>query len=343
MGMVAPPQRIASAYFVVCGKYGDVSRYAEERGVCRQWVYREADGLRNSLATSQEKIDALEQRVRELEQQKAGLERRLALSVVLDEEKQAQLAAVGQANGVSLPVVWIFLDVLIAGRQLSVASLGRRTKALGRKSGELLPVLDEFARARARQAAADELYVNDPVRMVVEQESLCWLSGQLSAAVDGEGWAQEFRQLPNLEQLARDGGTALAKGVALVNAERQEQGRPLLVDQGDHFHALRGASVGFRKAQRHAATALDEAAKAQKELEECNKQGQHANAASGHARTAWRKAEEAMDDWRELEDAWGKTKQALRLVTPEGDLNTRPRAEALLAQTLPQLPDGAFA
>src|SRR5712691_6751717 len=343
MGMVAPQQRIASAYFVVFGKYGDVSRYAEERGVCRQWVYREADWLRNSLATSREKIDALEQRIRELEQQQAALEQRLTLSVELDEEKQAQLAAVGQANGVSLPIVWLFLDVLISGKQLSVASLGRRTKALGKKSGELLAVLDEFARAQARQAAADELYVNDPVRMVVAQESLCWLSGQLSAAVDGEGWAQEFRQLPNLEQVARDGGSALAKGVALVNAERPEQGRPLLVDQGDHLHALRGARVGFRKAQRQAATALDEAAKAQKELEECRKQGRHANAASGHARTAWRQAEKAMDDWSQLEDAWSKTKQALRLVTPEGELNTRARAEAQLAQTLPRLPDADFA
>src|ERR1700758_4068821 len=109
-------------------------------------------------------------------------------------------------------------------------------------SGQLLPIFDEYSRCRVRVGEADELYVNDPVRMVVEQESLCWLSGQLSAAVDGEGWAQEFRQLPNLEQLARDGGTALAKGVALVNAERQEQGRTLLVDQGDHFHALCGAS-----------------------------------------------------------------------------------------------------
>ncbi len=343
MGMVVPPQRIASAYFVVFGKYGDVSRYAEERGVCRQWVYREADWLRNSLATSREKINALEERVRQLEQHQVGLERRLALSVVVDEEKQAQLAAVGQANGVSLPIVWLFLDVLICGKQLSVASLGRRTKALGKKSGELLAVLDEFARARAQQAAADELYVNDPVRMVVEQESLCWLSGQLSAAVDGEGWAKEFRQLPNLEQLARDGGSALAKGVALVNAERQEQGRPLVVDQGDHFHALRGASGGFRKAQRKAATTLDEADKAQKKLAECKKQGQHANAAAGHARTAWRKAAEAMDDWSELEDAWSKTKQALRLVTPEGDLNTRQRAEAQWAQLLPRLPDADFA
>ena len=343
MGMVVPQQRIASAYFVVFGKYGDVRRYAEDRGVCRQWVYREADWLQNSLATSREKIDALHQRVRELEQQKAALEQRLTLSVELDEEKQAQLAAVAQANGVSLPIVWFFLDVLISGKQLSVASLGRRTQALGKKSGELLAVVDEYARAQARQAAADELYVNDPVRMVVEQESLCWLSGQLSATVDGEGWAQEFRQLPNLEQLARDGGTALAKGVALVNAERQEQGQPLLVDQGDHFHALRGASVGFRKAQRQAATALAEAEKAQKELEECKKQGQHANAAAGHARTAWRKAAQAMDDWSEREDAWSKTKQALRLVTPAGDLNTRPRAEAVLAQTLPRLPDADFA
>ncbi len=343
MGMVAPLPQIASAYFVVYGQYGDVSRYAAERGVCRQWVYREADWLRNSLATSREKIDALEQRVRELEQQQAALQQRLTLAVELDEDKQAQLAAVGQANGISLPSVWLFLDVLIPGQQLSVASLGRRTLALGKKSGELLPVLDEFARARARQAAADELYVNAPVRMVVEQESLCWLSGQLSAAVDGEGWAQEFRQLPNLEQLARDGGTALAKGVALVNAERHEQGRPLLVDQGDHFHALHGAGAGFRKAQKKAATALDEAEKAQKKLEECKQQGVPAHAAAGRARAAWRKAEEALDDWSALDDAWGKTKQALRLVTPEGDLNTRERAEAQWAQTLPRLPDADFA
>ena len=86
MGMVAPQQRIASAYFVIFGNYGDVSRYAEERGVCRQWVYREADWLRDSLATSQQKIHVLEQRVQELEEQKAALEQRLALSVLVDEE-----------------------------------------------------------------------------------------------------------------------------------------------------------------------------------------------------------------------------------------------------------------
>jgi 2'-5' RNA ligase len=91
---------------------------------------------------------------------------------------------------------------------------------------------------RACEAAADEIYVTAAVLMVVEQQSLCWLTGRLRAEVNGEAWAQEFRHFPNLAQVARDGGNALAKGVAVVNAERQAQGQPLVVDQGDHFHAL---------------------------------------------------------------------------------------------------------
>jgi hypothetical protein len=246
MGMVAPRQRIASAYFVFCGKYGDVSRYAQQRGVCRQWVYREADQLHDFLEKKQREIEVLQQHIRELTEKNAALEERLAVAVVVDEDMQALLATVCQANGVSLPTAWQLLEILIPGKQLSVASLGRRTKAAGKRSGQLLAVLDEFARERARAVAADELYVNDPVRMVVEQESLCWISGTLSQTVDGEGWAKEFRQLPNLEEVARDGGTGLEKGVALINGERKEEGKRLLVDKGDHYHALRGAGVGMR-------------------------------------------------------------------------------------------------
>jgi hypothetical protein len=343
MGMVAPQQRIASAYFVIFGNYGDVSRYAQERGVCRQWVYREAGWLQGFLADKQQQIQVLQQRVQELEQKSAALEERLAVSVVVDEDMQAQLAARGQAIGVSLPSVWEFLDVLIPGKQLSVATLGRRSQAAGKKSGELLPIFDEWSRARTREAAADELYVNDPVRMVVEQESMCWLSGRLGVPVDGEGWAEEFRQLPKLEQLARDGGKGLEKGVALVNTQRQEQGQAAVVDQGDHFHALRGAGVGLRKLQAQAAKALAEAEEAQRQLEECQRQGVPSQGAGKHAATAWRKAEEAFDLWCQRERLWQQTKEAMRLVTPTGELNTRQQAEAVLAQTLPQLPDSDFA
>ena len=343
MGMVAPEQRIASAFFVIFGKYGDVSRYAQERGVCRQWIYREAAWLRKSLATAQGEIQGLRDQLQQAQQQHAELEERLAQSVVIDAQKQEELACVGQARGVTLRDCRGLLEVLLPGQALSVAELGRRTQAAGKKAGELLAVLDEAARQQVREAAADEIYVKDPVLMVVEPESLCWLSGRLSDEVSGEAWAQQFTQLPNLEQVMRDGGTGLAKGVALVNAQRQEQAQSLLTDQGDHFHALRHGRVGMNKAKRQASTALAAAEAAQKQVDECARQGQSQAGVATRASHAWKKAEQAMDSWQEREQVWQKTKQALQLFTPDGALNTRTQAEAVLAETLPQLPDSDFA
>ena len=79
----------------------------------------------------------------ELTEQKVSCEQRLAKSVVIDEEKQAELASVCQAIGVSLSACWLLLDVLIPGQQSSVPTLGRRTQAAGKRAGELLAVLDE--------------------------------------------------------------------------------------------------------------------------------------------------------------------------------------------------------
>src|SRR5208337_1887670 len=345
MGMVAPQQRIASAYSVFFGQHGDVTRYARERGVCRQWVYREAEGVATSLEGSAQRAEQarLRARVRELEQQNAVLDQRLAQAVVLDDDKQAEFASVGQASGVSLPVCRVLLEVLAPGRSLSVPTLGRRTQAAGTKAGQLLPVLDEVTRPLVGQSAADEIYVCDPVLMVVEQESLCWVSGHLTASVSGEAWAQEFGQLSNLEQVTRDGGTGLAKGVALVNEERQQQGRPLVVDQGDHFHALRSGGVGLRKAELRAGKTLAAAEAAQQELAACQRGGQDARGASVRSRLAWQQAEQAMDTWIAQDRVWQQTKAALPLITPTGALNTRQQAEAVLAQTLPQLPDSDFA
>jgi hypothetical protein len=343
MGIVAPEQRIASAFFVVHGKYGDVTRYARERGVCRQWIYREATALRNSLATAQRTIAALQQQLRQADQQRAELEVRLAQAVVLDPQKQEVVACVGQARGVTLRDCHGLLQVLTPGQTLSVAELGRRTRAAGKKAGKLLAVLDDLARQRVREVAADEIYVKDPVLMVVEPESLCWLSGKLSTAVSGEAWKGEFETLPNLEQVMRDGGKGLAKGVALINEKRQAEGQRLLTDQGDHLHALWPGSVGLNKAKRQAQKALTAAEAVQKELDERARQGQSCAGIATRASHAWKKAEQAMDTWQEREQAWQKIKQALQLFTADGEGNTRQRAEAVLAETLPQLPDSDFA
>ena len=74
MGMIAPEQRIASAFFVIYGKYGDVTRYSQERGVCRQWIYREAAGLRKLLATARQENEGLREQLREADEQRAELE-----------------------------------------------------------------------------------------------------------------------------------------------------------------------------------------------------------------------------------------------------------------------------
>ena len=345
MGMLASHRGIGSAFFVCFGQYGDVSRFAQDQGVSRQWVYREAQQVSATLegTRARQEIASLQAEVRTLRQQVAELLSRLDVAVVIDEEKQAEFAGVGQSCGVTLSQCHTLLKVLMAGRPLSVASLGRRTQALGAKAGALLEVFDAYARQRVRDGAADEIYVRAPVLMVVEQESLCWVCGRLSEEVNGAAWSQEFDRLPNLEQVARDGGTGLAKGVALVNAQRQEQGQKPLVDQGDHFHALWQGGVGLRRAEKRAGAALAEAEKAQKALEECARQGRKQTGPAVRASHAWRKAEKAMNAWCAIEQTWQQTKEALLLVTPEGELNTRAKAEAVLEQTLPRLPDSDFA
>ncbi len=344
MGMVAFDRRIGSAFFVFCGQYGDVSRLAQEQGVSRQWLYREAAGVRDAVegTRTREVVDRLRKDNAALQAQVAALEQRLQGAVVLDEEKQAEVACVGQACGVTLPQCRTLLEVLIA-KPLSVATLGRRTHALGEKSGALLEVFDAYARPQVRDAAADEIYVRAPVLMVVEQESLCWTSGRLSPDVSGATWSQEFAQLPNLEQTAVDGGTGLAKGLNLVNAQRQQQEQKPVVLQGDHFHALWTGGVGLRRAEKQASKALAQAEDAQRALDECARQGRKQTGPASRASHAWRKAEKAMDAWCDLERTWQQTKDALPLVTPEGELNARAQAQAVLAQTLPQLPDSAFA
>jgi hypothetical protein len=344
MGMVARPQRIASAFHVAFGRHGDVTRYSQQRGVSRQWVYREAQTVARTLDSQpwRQENDRLRQWGRHLEQQQQALQARLAQSVVLDAAKQAEVASGCQALGISLPNCHALLEILIGEQALSVATLGRRSQEAGRKAGPLLAVLDESTRVQVRQAAADEIYVKDPVLMVVEPESLCWVSGRLSTEVSGPAWADEFQQLPHLEQVTRDGGSGLAKGVALVNAQRQQQQRAAVVDQGDHFHALREGGVGLRKLETAARQALPEVEAAEKELAEQQRQGHNVTGPAQRLRKALARTEAAVDAWSACERTWQQTKEALQLVTATGELNTRARAEAVLATTLPQLPEAGF-
>jgi hypothetical protein len=170
MSLVVPRHRLASAFVVFCGCYGAVSRYAQRRGVCRPWVYREAGWIAATLAdtAAQAEPDRLRARMQELEQRQAVLEARLAVAVVLGADKQAEFSCTGQAHGVSLPVCWALLQVLLPGRSPAVATSGRRAQAAGPRAGRLPAVLGEWTRPAVREAAADEIHVKAPVFMAVE-------------------------------------------------------------------------------------------------------------------------------------------------------------------------------
>jgi hypothetical protein len=346
MGMVAPQQRIASAFVVCFGPFGAVSQHARDRGVCRQSIYREAAWVEARVDGSawQREIERLQQENGRLQQRLAELQQHLDQAVLLNQDKQAEFATVGQAIGVSLSDAHTLLDVLLPGKIPSVAKMGRWTQAAGHKAGVLLEVLDEWARPRIRQAVADEIYVSQPVLMVVEPESLCWVAGRrLDEPVTGAAWAKEFAYLPALEQVARDGGTCLGRGLADLNHQRQEKGLPAVADQLDHFHLLREGGRVVGRAERLARRAFRTLEAAEADWAERGRQGQSRSGCHSHWRTCLAKAEHAMDIWAQQERAWEQLQAALRPFTPAGELNTRARAEAVLAEVLPQLPDPAFA
>jgi hypothetical protein len=202
----------------------------------------------------------------------------------------------------------------------------------------LLPVLDAVARPQVEQVAADEIFFGRrPCLMVVEQHSLCWLTGRLAENRDGDTWAEEFRHLPNLQQVTRDGGTGLAEGVALVNQERQDQDRPALADQEDHFHTLREGRRALRRMQQQVCRTIDAVATArQRERQKARRTGSRQGTATVTAQ-AERHAGAAVDAGVAAEQAWASVVDALRLFTPTGTLNTRLRAQGIIAAALPTL------
>src|SRR3954466_9544853 len=152
------PQRIASAFAVLCGRYGDVAEAARDRGQSRQSLYREAGQVVDAVGgAAGARVEALERGVSRLPGQVDGLQRRLGRAVELSPEKQAELASVAQAEGVSLPVARGLLQVLLPPGARGVSTLGRATAEAGRRAGRLLEVLDEAARPRVEQVAADEV------------------------------------------------------------------------------------------------------------------------------------------------------------------------------------------
>lgn len=342
MNTLPPSLRIANAAAVLDGSYGAVTRQATRSRISRQTLYRDALRVVQAVDGSlyRQQLHQLSQDNDRLRAERDHLHQQLQHAVVLDADQLARFAATAQAEGVSLPVARRLLLPLLQKRTPSVAQLGRWTHAAAGKAEALLSVLDAVVRPQVEQVAADEIFFGRrPCLMVVEQQSLCWLSGRLADDRNGETWAEEFRRFPKLQQVTRDGGSGLAKGVALVNQERHERGEDALADQEDHFHTLREGRRALRQVQQRVCRAIDAAAAAQRrEQKKVRRTGSRQGTAAATAR-AQRAALAAVEAGAAVETAWATVVDALQLFTPTGELNTRARAEGIIAAALPLLND----
>jgi hypothetical protein len=346
MNTLSPQLRIANTAAVLDGPYGAVTRLAALSGTSRQALYRDAPQVVQAVDGSDhhQRLQDLRQDNDHLRAERDRVRSQLQQAIVLDADHLACFAATAQAEGVSLPVARRLLRPFLPQRTPSVAQLGRWAQTAAQQASALLPLLDAVARPRVAQAAADEIFFGRrPCLMVVEQHSLCWLTGRLADNRNGDTWAEEFRRLPNLRQLTRDGGTGLAKGVALVNQERQAQGDDALADQEDHFHTLREGRRALRPRQQRVCRAIDATAAAQhREQRKASRTGSRQGTATVTAQ-AERHAAAAVAAGVAVEEAWATITEALQLFTPTGALNTRARAEAIIAAALPVLDDPVWA
>ena len=156
------PQRIASAFAVFCGQYGDVTKMAQDREQSRQSLYREAQQVAHAVdgAAAQARIDELQRQLAEQRVEVQALQERLKHAVEITPDKQDEFATVAQAEGVSLSVARRLLRVVAGSAPTpSVPTLGRATLESGKRAGDLLVVLDEVTRPEVKQGTADEIFL----------------------------------------------------------------------------------------------------------------------------------------------------------------------------------------
>ncbi len=163
--MPTTPQRIATAFVVLSGRYGDDTEMAKDREQSRQSLYREANKVVEAVdgAATEARIDELQRQLAEHRAEVQALRERLDHAVEITPETHREFAAVAQAEGVSLGVARRLLRVVAGSKATpSVATLGRATHEAGQRSGRPLEALDEAARPRVEQAAADEIFWPHP-------------------------------------------------------------------------------------------------------------------------------------------------------------------------------------
>src|SRR5438093_1571285 len=94
------PRRIASTFAVLCGRYGDVTRMADDRDQSRQSLYREAGKVVEAVdgTAAEARVEVLRRRLADREAENRSLRLRSGRAVEVTRDTQDEFAAVAQAE-----------------------------------------------------------------------------------------------------------------------------------------------------------------------------------------------------------------------------------------------------
>jgi hypothetical protein len=151
---------IINAAAVFSPQHGSVTRQAEASQCSRETVYQHADKLVQRLENKPaDVVIELRAENRRLNQAIAALQREAKRRILLDKDKQRQLATTACAMGVSLRQIEDLLGVLLPHDQVpDHSTLGRWVVEEAERAGELLTILDQACVDRVETLAIDEIF-----------------------------------------------------------------------------------------------------------------------------------------------------------------------------------------
>jgi hypothetical protein len=132
-------------------------------------------------------------------------------------------------------------------------------------------------------------------------------------------------------------GKGLQAGIAAVQRERQEEGKPSLESGRDVFHTTYEARRVLRLIWNRVERLWEQAEAAGRRVEESQRQGRDARGLAGVASRLRKQAEAAFAEYERSEAGWKIAHGALAVFGPEGRLNDRAWASRQIALALPML------
>ena len=167
-------------------------------------------------------------------------------------------------------------------------------------------------------------------------------------AVDrkAETWVEQLAPFVALEFAVSDAARGITKAVTHVAEARRDDPSAAPLEHGlDVFQTTMEAHRVLARHWRRAEAVWERAEAADAKLAAAKQQGVDARGVAQRARAAWAKAVASFEQVERLESAWGRVHAALEVFGPDGRLNDRTHAEAVIAAALGDLtgPDWAKA